>query len=117
MLIAWSYPDPKDLIGFECLTVDESTGTLWAMLQSATVQDGGSKKSTAQNTRLLAYDISQPASIRPALIAEYVVPLPSDSDGKTLGASEMAFVSKQLFLVLARDGDGRGGDDTKSSYK
>ena len=87
------------------------------MLQSATIQDGGDDKDTSRYTRLLAYDISQPLEIRPALVAEYVVPLPQSSKGKTLGASEIAFVSKQLFLVLSRDGDGHGGDDTESSYK
>lgn len=103
--------------GFECLTVDTSTNTLWAMLQSAPIQDGGNKKSNSRYTRLLAYDISSPSTVRPALKAEYIVPLPQDSDGDTLGASEISFVSQNLFLVLARDSDGHGGDDDKSSYK
>lgn len=103
--------------GFECLTLDESTDTLWVMLQSAPIQDGGNKKSNARYTRLLAYDVSSPDTDRPALVAEYIVPLPLDSDGKTLGASEIAFVGENLFLVLARDSNGHGGDDTASEYK
>ena len=103
--------------GFECLTVDEATSTLWVMLQSATIQDGGNKKKNARYTRLLAYDVSAPATARPALTAEYVVPLPLDSDAKTLGASEIAFVGGTLFLVLARDSNGAGGDATTSEYK
>lgn len=87
------------------------------MLQSATIQDGGNKKSNSRFTRLLAYDISQPAEIRPALVAEYIVPLPQDSDGKTIASSEITFVSDQLFLVLSRDSNGHGGDDTESEYK
>lgn len=87
------------------------------MLQSATIQDGGNKKSNSRYTRLLAYDISQPTEIRPALVAEYIVPLPQDSDGKTLGASEISFISDQLFLVLSRDSNGHGGDATESTYK
>lgn len=87
------------------------------MLQSATIQDGGNKKSNARYTRLLAYDIAAPTTTRPALTAEFIVPLPLDSDGKTLGASEIAFVSDGLFLVLARDSNGHGGDDTTSEYK
>ncbi|KAJ3551765.1 hypothetical protein NM688_g4518 [Phlebia brevispora] len=79
--------------------------------------NGGNKKSESRYTRLLAYDISQPLEIRPALIAEYVVPLPQDSSGDTIAASEISFVSDQLFLVLSRDSDGHGGDDTESSYK
>ena len=87
------------------------------MLQSAAIRDGGNKKSNSRFTRLLAYDISQPAEIRPALVAEYIVPLPQDSDGKTLAASEIAFVGKQQFLVLSRDSNGHGGDDTTSAFK
>ncbi|KAI0339337.1 hypothetical protein BDW22DRAFT_1409186 [Trametopsis cervina] len=103
--------------GFEGLTVDRSTNTLWVLLQSATIQDGGNKKKNARNTRLLGYDISSPSTVRPALKAEYIVPLPLDSDSKTLGASELAFVSKNIFFVLSRDGNGHGGDATLSEYK
>jgi hypothetical protein len=87
------------------------------MLQSATIQDGGNKKSNARYTRLLAYDVSSSSTVRPALKAEYIVPLPLDSDSKTLGASEISFVSENLFLVLSRDSNGHGGDDTESEYK
>ncbi|PSR78073.1 hypothetical protein PHLCEN_2v7590 [Hermanssonia centrifuga] len=87
------------------------------MLQSATIQDGGNKKSNSRYTRLLSYDISQPATVRPALTAEYVVPLPQDSNGDTLASSEISFVSENLFLVLSRDTNGHGGDDTESTYK
>jgi len=46
------------------------------------------------------------------------VPLPVSNDkGKTRGCSEIAFVGNDIFLALSRDGDGRGGDDTKSKYK
>jgi hypothetical protein len=104
-------------LGFECLTIDTTTSTLYAMLQSATIQDGGNKKSNARYTRLLAYDISSPSTVRPALKAEYIVPLPLDSDEKTLGASEIAWVGQNVLLALARDGNGHGGDDTESEYK
>lgn len=87
------------------------------MLHSAPIQDGGNKKANARYTRLLAYDVSAPLTVRPPLVAEYVVPLPLDGDGKTLGASEVHFVSEGLFLVLARDGNGHGGDGTVSAYK
>ncbi|EKM53195.1 uncharacterized protein PHACADRAFT_30229 [Phanerochaete carnosa HHB-10118-sp] len=103
--------------GFECLTVDTSTNTLWVMLQTATIQDGGNKKSHARYTRLLAYDISSPNTDRPVLTAEYIVPLPLDSGGDTLGASEISFVSENIFLVLSRDSNGHGGDSTESEYK
>ncbi|THH07772.1 hypothetical protein EW146_g9209 [Bondarzewia mesenterica] len=103
--------------GFEGLSVDSSGDTLYALLQSATIQDGGNKKSHSRNTRLLAYDISGPSVDRPALIGEWVVSLPQDSDGKTLAASELHFVSPGVFLVLARDGGGHGGNGNESAYK
>ncbi|KAH8103411.1 esterase-like activity of phytase-domain-containing protein [Cristinia sonorae] len=103
--------------GFECLTVDTAGKTLYAMLQTATIQDGGDDKSTSRFTRLFAYDISSPSIVRPSLIGEWVVPLPQSSKGKTLGASEIHFISPNVFFVLARDGDGHGGDDNNSKYK
>ncbi|KAA1472587.1 hypothetical protein DENSPDRAFT_859545 [Dentipellis sp. KUC8613] len=105
--------------GFEGLTVSADGATLYALLQSATIQDGGDKKKNARYTRLVAFDVSNASASagRPALVGEWVVPLPLDSDSKTLGASELHFVSPGTFLALARDGDGRGGDDTSAAYK
>ncbi|THV00288.1 hypothetical protein K435DRAFT_719132 [Dendrothele bispora CBS 962.96] len=104
--------------GFEGLTLDPENNVLYAMLQSATIQDGGDDKSTSRYTRLLAYDVSNPTVTRPSLIGEWVVPLPiSNSKGNTRACSEIHFVSPGVFLALSRDGDGRGGDDTESKYK
>lgn len=87
------------------------------MLQSATIQDGGDDKSTSRFTRLFAYDISSPSTVRPSLKGEWVVPLPLSDKDNTLAASEIHFVSNNVFFVLARDGDGHGGDDNNSKYK
>lgn len=103
--------------GFEGLTMSPDGNTLYALLQSATIQDGGNKKSNARYTRLVAYDISQASTTRPPLVGEWVVPLPLDSSGKTLGTSELHYVSNGVFLVLSRDGNGHGGDATLSAYK
>ncbi|KAI0084970.1 esterase-like activity of phytase-domain-containing protein [Irpex rosettiformis] len=103
--------------GFEGLTIDKATSTLYAMLQTATIQDGGNKKSNSRYTRLLAYDVSSPTTVTPALKAEYIVPLPQDSDGKTLGSSEIAWVGGDIILALARDGSGHGDDNATSAYK
>jgi len=97
----------------EGLTLDVNRKTLYALLQSSTVQDGGSG---SRYTRLLAYDVSS-SKKRPELTGEWVVPLPVSKKGKTEGASELHFVKKHTFLVLSRDGDGRGGGDNSSSYK
>ncbi|TFK84975.1 hypothetical protein K466DRAFT_495616 [Polyporus arcularius HHB13444] len=103
--------------GFEGLTVDSTGTTLYALLQSATIQDGGTDKSTSRYTRLVAFDISEPLLTRPSVVGEWVVPLPQNKKGNTLAASEVHFVSDGVFLVLSRDGDGHGGDDNNSAYK
>lgn len=103
-------------LGFEGLTTDDSGNTLYALLQTATIQDGGGDKTTSRFTRLLAFDISNP-DVRPPLIGEWVVPLPQSKKDKTRGASEVHFVHQNVFLVLARDGNGHGDDDTESDYK
>jgi hypothetical protein len=48
---------------------------------------------------------------------EWVVPLPQSGKGKTYGVSEAHYLSNSTFLLLSRDGDGKGGDDTESKYK
>lgn len=103
--------------GFEGLTLSPDGRTLFALLQTATIQDGGSDKTTNRYTRLLAYDISTAAD--PALISEYIVPLPQSKKNKTRAQSEMHYAGPSTFLVLARDGSGKGSDpdDTDSSYK
>lgn len=96
--------------------MDVSNQVLYAMLQSATMQDGGTDKSTSRFTRLFAYDVSR-RFVRPKLVGEWVVPLPQSSKGNTQACSEIHFVSPGVFLALSRDGDGRGGDDDNSKYK
>jgi len=102
--------------GFEGLTFDVDTHTLYVMLQSATIQDGGISKTTSRYTRLFAYDVGSPIT-KPELVGEWVVPLPRSSKGNTQACSEIHFVSPGIFLALSRDGDGRGGSGTKSGYK
>lgn len=102
--------------GFEGLTIDRVNNILYAMLQSATIQDGGDSKGTSRYTRLVAFNVSD-SLVRPPLVGEWVVPLPLSSKGNTQPCSEIHFVSPGVFLALSRDGDGRGGDDTNSKYK
>jgi hypothetical protein len=85
------------------------------MLQSATIQDGGSKSKNRRNTRLLKYRLNDN---KPTLEAEYAVQLPVLSNGKVAAQSEMHYISESQFLVLARDsGAGRGQDSTESIYR
>ncbi|KAJ7766026.1 esterase-like activity of phytase-domain-containing protein [Mycena metata] len=97
--------------GFEGLTLDTTTNTLYAILQSATIQDGA-----LQYTRLLAYNVSAPTVSIP-LIGEWVVPLPVSSSGKVEATSEIHFVSPGVFLCLSRDGNGHGGSGDNIKYK
>ncbi|KAJ6496211.1 esterase-like activity of phytase-domain-containing protein [Mycena sanguinolenta] len=97
--------------GFEGLTLDPTTNTLYVILQSATIQDGA-----LQYTRLLAYDVSRPTVSVP-LVGEWVVPLPLSNSGKVEATSEIHFVSEGVFLCLARDGNGHGGSGDKIKYK
>lgn len=112
--------------GFEGLTVSTSKGVIYALLQSGTVQDGGSSDTDGPYTRLLGWSyagqsLAQIAAngFEPKLVEEYVVKLPTSSKGKPRGASELKVVGDGIFAVLARDGKGFGNDpptDT-SSYK
>lgn len=54
---------------------------------------------------------------RPKLTDEYIVQLPQSSKGKTYASSELHIIDSTTFLVLARDGNGFGDTDSKSSYK
>lgn len=107
--------------GYEGLTTNPSGSKLFALLQSATIQDGGTTKETEQNTRFLAYDIIGDALlIPPVYVAEYVVPLPRKAkNNHTFAQSEFHYLTDTQFLVLARDGNGNGDGvgNEKSDYK
>jgi hypothetical protein len=101
-------------LGFEGLTKDTENNILYAMLQTATVQDGGLEKTTSRHTRLLGYDISVNP---PDLTGEWVVPLPQSKKNKTRKCSEILFLGDGVFLALSRDGHGKGDDELESDYK
>ncbi|KAG5336907.1 hypothetical protein C0989_011574 [Termitomyces sp. Mn162] len=102
--------------GLEGLTIDRVNRILYAMLQAATIQDGGDERDTSRYTRLLAWNVSD-SSVRPPLIGEWVVPLPLSDKDNTQECSEIHFVKPGIFLALSRDGDGHGGDDNNTKYK
>lgn len=108
--------------GIEGVSLVPGGKRLAALLQSATVQDSASGKDTDHtraNTRLFLYDISKSATPA-APVAEYVMQLPvfrNKGDGaapdKTAAQSEILALNDHQFLVLARDGNGRGGGATR----
>lgn len=109
--------------GFEGLTVSGDGKSLYVMLQSAMIQDGGLDKTTNRYTRMLEYDISGKGKAK--LSGEYVVPLPQyidptkkpGSKPRTAGQSEIQALGDDQFFVLSRDGFGRGTDLTTSQYR
>lgn len=105
--------------GLEGLSISPDGKTLFALLQSATRQDGGTGATGPRRyTRLLAYDLTNPAT--PTLKAEYVVALPTFLVGtasRVPAQSEMLALNNTQFLVLARDSNGRGLASTTSLYR
>jgi hypothetical protein len=102
--------------GLEGLSVTPDGKRLFALMQSALVQDtSGSQQQTRNNSRLFVFDIEGELRENPALIGEYVVKLPrfdSNGDGsgldRTAAQSEIIAVGEAAFLMLPRDGNGLG---------
>ncbi|KAF2006922.1 hypothetical protein P154DRAFT_615026 [Amniculicola lignicola CBS 123094] len=102
--------------GLEALTSSPNGKYLYALLQSATIQDGGNVAANRRNTRLLKYKLK--GSRTPELEAEYAVQLPVLSTGKIAAQSEIHYISETQFLVLARDsGAGHGQKSSESIYR
>jgi hypothetical protein len=101
--------------GFEGLAIAPDGRTIYPLLQSALMQDGGDAAATRQHSRMLAYDIADPA--HPRLAGEYVVPLRRYADPRhsahlqVATANDLLALNGQFFLILAHD-HGRGA--TKS---
>ncbi|KAL8865189.1 MAG: hypothetical protein Q9174_007024 [Haloplaca sp. 1 TL-2023] len=124
--------------GLEGLTTSPDGGTLYALTQSALVQDGGPEDPGRRQARLLVYDVSgtktknnkngknkNKKQNQPVLIHEYVVSLPlyaspskkNPNRQKVAAQSEIHYLSPTQFLILARDGNGRGSDSPTSLYR
>ncbi|MES2474164.1 MAG: esterase-like activity of phytase family protein [Verrucomicrobiota bacterium] len=106
--------------GLEGMSVTPDGTRLFALMQSALVQDtDGSKQQTRNHTRLFVYDIAGANRETPVLIGEYVVALPqidlngngSGLDG-TAAQSEIVAIGDSSFLMLPRDGNGLGKGTT-----
>ena len=101
--------------GLEAMAITPDNKKLVTILQSATVQDtNGANQQTRNNTRILVYDISANATPTNP-IAHYVLQLPVFNNNgtgaaadRTAAQSEMLALNDNQFLVLSRDGIGRG---------
>jgi hypothetical protein len=105
--------------GLEGLSISPDGRTLFTLLQSAARQEGGTGGTSAIrfNTRLLAYDIT---AATPKLVAEYIVQLPvfqQGTENRVAAQSELLAINRTQFLVLARDGNGRGTANATSVYR
>lgn len=102
--------------GLEGMAVTPDGTRLFALLQSATVQDtNGSQQQTRNHARLFVYDIAGANREHPVIVGEYVVKLPQidlNSDGSgadgTAAQSEIVALGGTSFLMLPRDGNGLG---------
>lgn len=109
--------------GLEGLDITPDNKRLVTILQSATVQDtAGSAQQTRNNTRILVYDISANAIPSASPIGHYVLQLPVfniDGSGaapnRTAAQSELLALNNNQFLVLSRDGIGRGSSPSLST--
>ncbi len=102
--------------GMEGLSVSPDGTRLFAVLQSATLQDNPTNVAVRRNnTRMLVYDISTNRTPTTP-VAEYVLQLPvfnnsatgTGTPGTTAAQSEVLALNNTQFLVLSRDGNGRG---------
>ncbi|KAE8832520.1 hypothetical protein P3342_012718 [Pyrenophora teres f. teres] len=101
--------------GLEALTSSPGGEYMYTMLQSATVQDGGTSSKNRRNTRLFVYKTFEDTM---ELEAEYAVQLPVLPNEKVAVQSEMHYISPTQFLVLARDSNaGRGQKSSESLYR
>ncbi|KAL8714389.1 MAG: hypothetical protein Q9220_001722 [cf. Caloplaca sp. 1 TL-2023] len=109
--------------GLEGLTVSPDGDKLFALTQSALINDGGPNNPNRRQSRLLEYDISNPS--KPKYKHEYVVTLPLYTDPtskktptKVAGQSEIHYLGNKQFFILARDsGFGRGQAASESQYR
>lgn len=109
--------------GFEGLTRSPDGKYLYALTQSSLIQDGGAEGDALRRwSRLVKLDLSAAKKGVPPVLAQYVVPLPlyqnANNKSRVAAQSEIKYISDTQFLILARDGAGRGsGNDTLSRYR
>ena len=110
--------------GLEAVGVTPKGNRLVTVLQSATAQDtNGSNQQTRNNTRILVYDIGTNATPTNP-IGHFVLQLPvfnstgTGTPNRTAAQSELLALNDNQFLILSRDGNGRGsGSSAAIAFK
>ncbi|CDS82296.1 uncharacterized protein SPSC_03115 [Sporisorium scitamineum] len=111
--------------GFEGMAVSWDGNRLFAVLQSALVQDGGDG---TPYLRIFEWDISSLQSVTSyqnganpgdgiPLIAEYVYKVPTSKKGKARNVNDLIYLGHKTVGILVRDGNGFGSDDSGVKYK
>ena len=108
----------NDNRGLEGLTITPDGKRLVAVLQSPAMQDSGTngtQRNTSINCRILFFDIEKNSVSYGNVVAEYVyqVVVPTVTNGtdteiRATAISEILAINNHQFLVLDRDGYGRG---------
>ncbi|WP_213980480.1 esterase-like activity of phytase family protein [Sphingomonas sp. dw_22] len=103
--------------GPEGMSLSPDGRTLFVALQSALMQDSATGNAAGRiNTRVLVYDVSRtPTPAKP--VAHHVMRLPTYTDegnggapNRTAAQSEIRALDGHRFLMLSRDGAGRGAE-------
>jgi hypothetical protein len=109
--------------GMEGIAQSPDGNKVFALLQSATLQDSGSGNQGRSNTRLAVFDVS--ATDTPsAPVREYVIQLPRVDDNggtpslnRTAAQSAIIALNDHQLLILSRDGNGRGANNGSAVFK
>jgi 2',3'-cyclic-nucleotide 2'-phosphodiesterase (5'-nucleotidase family) len=106
--------------GLEGLSLTPDGKRLVAFLQSPTIQDGGAGN-FGRNTRILQFDADPLSATYGRVVAEHAYQLTLNGNAATnrhTPVSEVLALNATTFLVLERDGIGRGADPGLSpTYK
>jgi len=106
--------------GFEGVSLSPDGTRLFALLQSATIQDSDASQENRKQTRLLVYDVgTNPTNSIP--LAEYALTLPTYRTtingvavNATCAQSDVVGLDNTRFLVLSRDAHGLGSVTTNA---
>lgn len=100
--------------GLEGLAQSPDGSRLFALMQSATIQDSGAGNAGRSNDRLLVYNVSNSDAPNDP-VAQYVIQLPRVDDNgaplavnRTAAQSSIIALNDHQLLILSRDGNGRG---------